>query len=91
MEKVNYVLDMKNLNEEVKELVLTNTGCYNPDDIKVIDDGDKVTITQYIGEDEYRYYGFVRMNKFYIGRVQYIAGFPEDMEIDEFFDFGQEL
>jgi len=89
MEKVNYVLDVKNLNEDVKEMLLSYGGDYCKDDVKVDAEQYNVIITQYIGEDEYRFYGFKVEGNIYIGRVQYISGFPKDMYIDEFFNFGQ--
>lgn len=91
METINYVLDMNNLKEDLKELILSEVGTYSESGLKVQDNGNTVIVNYYIGEDEYRFYGFNRMNNYYIGRVQYIAGFPEDMIIDEFFNFGQEL
>lgn len=91
MERINYVLDMENLKEDLKEMILSYVGTYSADGIKVQDNGDQVVIILSMGVDEYRFYGFNRMNKYYIGRVQCIEGFPEDMYIDEFFNFGEEL
>jgi hypothetical protein len=93
METVKYILDLNNIEEEIKEMLLSYGGDYSKDKVKVNENKEvgNVVVTQFIGDSEYRFYGFIRMNKYYIGRVQYVQSFPEDMIIDEFFNFGEVL
>ena len=92
MEKTKAILD--NLNkEEIRELLLTFTGNFSPDNIKIIQDlNNNIEIISEGEGIKDIFYGRKIRNKYYIARHETILkGKPDIDYYEEFFSNGTEL